>query len=160
MLQSTCCPGGSDPWETLQGSPHRHHRNTRHLRPPPQPCRRRLGPGIVVYSDQRLSDRRASGSSAAASWCWAGAATWRASSGGERGEWEGGGRGGPHLVGERGEGEGGGRGGPHLVVPPSAPSVHRVFNEAVTAPSELWLYSTVPLEKREWLLQRVGVSGG
>jgi len=42
------------------------------------------------------------------------------------------------------------------------PSPHRfsltgliwVLNHAITGPSELWLYSSVALEKREWLLLR------
>jgi hypothetical protein len=29
-----------------------------------------------------------------------------------------------------------------------------VLNHAITGPSELWLYSSVALEKREWLLLR------
>lgn len=31
----------------------------------------------------------------------------------------------------------------------------RTFNEVVTEPSELWLYSDLPLEQRAWLLERV-----
>ncbi len=33
----------------------------------------------------------------------------------------------------------------------------QLFGEAVTKPSELWLYSPVPLERREFLLKRVSV---
>ena len=34
----------------------------------------------------------------------------------------------------------------------------RAFNEAVTSPSEVWLYSSVPLEQRTWLLELNGLA--